>query len=127
MKYLKLFEEHSFDPETELKSLGLFDVYKWRANAEIEPRQLYNTPDEIKSYFIDWAKTVDTSAIYDINIDSIEMDEWSKSDLKDPYFEAHIEFEFSSNISDESEMYNTLEGMLPGRLLNLLSEVELIG
>ena len=131
MKHLKLFESFAKElaqmtgpvsQEDELGSMGFRVTKNWRASMPIDFDYIIQyTPDEVKEIFMEAATS--TVESIDIDLDSVEIDDWSESDVflngedeedgLDYGFSASIEFRFKTDISDEAELEYTLTNEFP--------------
>jgi hypothetical protein len=108
--------------EDELGSMGFQVTKNWRASMPIDFDYIIQyTPDEVKEIFMEAATS--TVESIDIDLDSVEIDDWSESDVflngedeedgLDYGFSASIEFRFKTDISDEAELEYTLTNEFP--------------
>jgi len=137
MKLIKGFSEfinESFDNSTEdeLRSMGFPVLSEWRASMPIDfDYILQYTPDEVKEIFMEAATS--TAHSIDIELDSVEIDDWSESDVfingedeedgLDYDCEASIRFRFKTDITDEVELERVLTTEFPQNIFMGVDEL----
>lgn len=105
----------------ELSGMGFAADSEWSASMPIDfDYLLQDTATEVKSVFMDWAPEVDS---IQIDMDSVELDEWSESDMYlngedesdgiDYGFSVSIHFKFKTVLTDESEIEYILTNAFP--------------
>lgn len=125
-KYIKLFEEHDEEDLRQLRDLGLANT-DWEVRLEIDYYFAGNyTPIAVKDAFIDYVVPAILKAGYQINLDSIEIDDWTPNDYEGEEFDRQdfLEFRLENASTDYDTVYDWLDEVIPGRVFSGIDSLD---
>jgi len=127
-KYIKLFEEHNENEEDlrQLMDLGLANS-NWEVRLEIDYYfAAQNEPSDVKDAFTDYVVPAILKAGYQINLESIEIGDWTPEDYFGEEFERQdfLEFRLENANNDYDTVYDWLDEVIPGRVFSGIDSLD---